>query len=49
MGVESIEELLWRQHLRQFGHLLIKGEDIEVGVVLTIEVAEEQRRERPAC
>ncbi len=38
--VELLEELLKRQRLRWIGHVFIRGEDTELGRVLTAEVAE---------
>ncbi len=47
VDVDSIGELLRRQRLRWFGHVLRRGEDLEVGKVLTMEVAGAQGRRRP--
>ncbi len=48
MGVESIEKLSRRQRYRWLGHVLKRGQDIEVGRVLTMEISGVQGRGRLA-
>lgn len=54
VGVESMEGWLRRQRLRWYGHLLRRGEDTEVGRVLTMAVAgcelgDNQQGNREGC